>query len=461
MNDVITRFAPSPTGYLHIGGCRTALFNWIYAKKHEGQFLLRIEDTDENRSVPEAVEAIISGLEWLGIKHNGEIVFQSKRKSRHVEVAYELLERGMAYWCGCPPKKRDLTGMQVHNSKVSKCKCRDMGLSKSDNFVIRFASPKNGNVSYNDIVYGEIETPNSEIEDLVILRSNESPTYMLAVVVDDHDMGVTHVIRGNDHITNTPKQILLYKALGWNIPSFAHLPLLHGEDGKKLSKRHGATDINEYKVLALPESMRNYLLRLGWGSGDTEIINDKTAVELFDLSGIGLSPARLDHKKLADINKYYIQIADDDKLIDVVTFCLTSITGAQLNKNQISVISRAIPLFKNRGGANKEFAESMLFLITDIDLDDESVSTIRDNIHVLQAVVTSLSCLSIWTKDSILCALKALGLQLATIYKVSRSSVVGRMNAPSIIDIMELMTQEVCVARMKRALEIVNDYLQR
>lgn len=346
-NQVIVRFAPSPTGYLHIGGARTALFNYLFARHHGGKFLLRIEDTDEKRSTQAAIDAILQGLEWLGLKHDGDYVLQSKNLARHQKIAQELLEKGKAYLCYTSAE--ELEEMRKSSEKKGevfrfKSEWRDKVQSQASPVrpVIRIKAPLSGEVVINDAVQGEVRVASSEIDDLVMLRGDGTPTYMLAVVVDDHDMNITHVIRGDDHFTNAFRQKIIYEAMSWNVPQFAHIPLIHGADGAKMSKRHGATSVIEYEQMGyLPEAMRNYLLRLGWSHGDAEIISDEQAVEWFNLEKIGKSPARFDFAKLNHINKYYLEQKSDEELLDLLKIRL-----ANCNDTEKSRIKKAMKFLR-------------------------------------------------------------------------------------------------------------------
>ncbi|MDI9408227.1 MAG: glutamate--tRNA ligase [Candidatus Pacebacteria bacterium] len=323
---VITRFAPSPTGYLHIGGARTALFNYLFSKHHGGQFLLRIEDTDRERSTQSAIDAIMTGLDWLQLHHQGEIVLQSRNAPRHAEVANQMLAAGTAYRCFASPEElAEMRAAQVAAKQPQKYDGRWRDRDPSETramvaagkpFVIRLRAEQGGATTIDDRVQGAVKVENSQMDDLVLLRADGSPTYMLSVVVDDHDMAITHVIRGDDHLTNSFRQAQIYRANGWQVPEFAHIPLIHGADGTKLSKRHGAVDLNQWRLDGyLPEAMRNYLLRLGWSHGDSEIISDQQAIEWFSLEAVGRSPSRLDAKKLNSVNGHYInQLSDDDLL---------------------------------------------------------------------------------------------------------------------------------------------------
>lgn len=318
---VIVRFAPSPTGYLHIGGARTALFNYLFAKHHSGKFLLRIEDTDVQRSTKEAIDAILQGLDWLGLAHDGDFILQSKKLARHKEVAEKLLEKNQAYLCYTSAEElAEMREAAEAKKEIFRFKSpwRDKVLSQASSVkpVIRIKAPLEGETVIRDLVQGEIRVKNSELDDLIMLRGDGTPTYMLAVVVDDFDMGITHIIRGDDHLTNAFRQKIIYQAMSWKVPEFAHIPLIHGPDGAKLSKRHGATSVIEYKNMGyLPEAMRNYLLRLGWSHGDSEIISDAEAAAWFDLNHVGKSPSRFDFAKLKSVNKHYIKEKSDEELL--------------------------------------------------------------------------------------------------------------------------------------------------
>ena len=313
---VVTRFAPSPTGYLHIGGARTALFNWLYARGRGGKFLLRIEDTDRARSTPEATEAILEGLQWLGLDWDGEPISQFERAPRHAEVAREMLANGHAYRCYAT-QDEIAAWREAHPNQPFQSPWRDRTDQPDAPFVIRLRAPREGKTVIADAVQGDVTFQNDQLDDMVLLRSDGTPTYMHAVVVDDHDMGETHVIRGDDHLTNAARQAQIYDAMGWPRPVFAHIPLIHGTDGKKLSKRHGAVGLHEYAALGYPpEAMRNYLARLGWAHGDDELFTDAQAREWFDLKGIGRAPARLDFKKLEHVSGWHIGQMDDSHLLD-------------------------------------------------------------------------------------------------------------------------------------------------
>ena len=323
-NSVVTRFAPSPTGFLHIGGARTALFNWLFARHHGGKFLLRIEDTDKARSTTQAIDAILDGMRWLGLDWDGHEYYQSQFWARHAEVAHKLLDRGHAYRCYMTQEElaaqREKAQAERRPFRIDS-PWRDVNDEQGDKpFVIRLKSPREGETVIEDKVQGRVAVQNSELDDFILLRSDGTPTYMLAVVVDDHDMGVTHVIRGDDHLNNAFRQLEIIRAMGWPEPTYAHVPLIHGPDGAKLSKRHGALGVDAYRdeLGLLPEAVSNYLLRLGWGHGDDEIISREQAIEWFDLAHVGKSPSRFDFKKLENLNGHYIREADDARLADLV-----------------------------------------------------------------------------------------------------------------------------------------------
>jgi glutamyl-tRNA synthetase len=359
---VVTRFAPSPTGYLHIGGARTALFNYLFAKNKNGKFLLRIEDTDEKRSTQEAIDAILQGLDWIGLKHDGDFILQSKNLNRHKEIAEKLLEKNQAYLCYTAAEElEEMRSAAEAKKEVFRFKSpwRDKVQSQASNVkpVIRIKAPMQGDTIIRDLVQGEIRVKNSELDDLVMLRGDGTPTYMLAVVVDDHDMGITHVIRGDDHLTNAFRQKIIYDAMDWRVPEFAHIPLIHGADGSKLSKRHGATSVIDYKEMGyLPEAMRNYLLRLGWSHGDSEIISDAQAIEWFNLEKIGRSPSRFDFDKLKFLNHHYIVREKNElELLDLAEgFFEKKISTEEKNR-----MLRAVKFVKERSQLISDLAQNL------------------------------------------------------------------------------------------------------
>ncbi len=351
--EVVTRFAPSPTGFLHIGGARTALFSWLYARHHGGRFLLRIEDTDKARSTQAAIDAIIEGMRWLGLDWDGHEYYQSQFAARHAEVANELLARGHAYRCYMSAEELSAQRERAQAEKRPyrvESPWRDLGDEAGDApFVLRLKAPREGETVIEDRVQGRVVVKNAELDDMVLLRSDGSPTYMLAVVVDDHDMGVTHVIRGDDHLNNAFRQLGIIRGMGWPEPVYAHVPLIHGPDGAKMSKRHGATGVMDYDALGfLPEALSNYLLRLGWGHGDDEIISRDDAVRWFDLDQVGKSPSRFDTKKLENLNGHYIREADDGRLASLIAPRIGTLIGRDLGTEEVALLVRAMAELKPR-----------------------------------------------------------------------------------------------------------------
>jgi glutamyl-tRNA synthetase len=364
----IVRFAPSPTGFLHIGSARTALFNWLYAKHTGGKYLLRIEDTDRARSTPESVETIYDGLKWLGLEWDGEAISQFSRFGRHAEVAREMVKNGTAYYCYASPEELDAMRAEQKAKGLPQRydgRWRDRPASDAPpgvKPVIRLKAPQTGETTVHDAVMGTITVQNTQLDDMVLLRADGAPTYMHAVVVDDHDMNITHVIRGDDHMTNTFRQVQIYKAMGWQIPVFAHLPMILGPDGAKLSKRHGAPAVGDYRARGyLPEAIRNYLLRLCWSHGDDEIISTTQAIEWFDFGGIGKSPARFDFVKLGSINAHYIKQTDDRKLVELTAPFVAKILGRALTAAELDLFVRAMPDLKPRAQTLVEIAEQSAF----------------------------------------------------------------------------------------------------
>src|SRR5580700_1115987 len=369
---VAVRFAPSPTGFLHIGGARTALFNWLFARHHGGRFHLRIEDTDRARSTEPAVTAIVDGLKWLGLDWDGEVVFQFARAPYHAEIAQHLLATGRAYRCYSSPEELEAMRERARAEKRSigyDGTWRDRDPAEAPPGIppaIRLKSERTGATTIRDHVQGEVTVENQELDDLIILRSDDTPTYNFSVVVDDHDMGITHVIRGNEHFRNAFRQVQIYRALDWAVPEFAHIPLIHGADGAKMSKRHGALGIDEYRKMGyLPEALRNYLLRLGWSHGDDEIISTEQAIEWFDLAGIHRSPAQFDFAKLDSVNAHYIREADDERLVGLVAARLEAELGHALSDVARHRLLRAMPDLKPRAKTLVELAEKGKFYVAD------------------------------------------------------------------------------------------------
>lgn len=364
---VVTRFAPSPTGYLHIGGARTALFNWLFAKHHGGKYLLRIEDTDRARSTEPAIAAILDGLSWLGLPWDGEVTYQFSRAARHAEVALEMLAKGHAYHCYASPQELDeMRAAQKAEGKPMRYdgRWRDRDPSEAPagvKPVVRLKAPQSGQTVIQDAVQGEVTVENAQLDDMILLRADGTPTYMLAVVVDDHDMGVTHVIRGDDHLNNAFRQLQIIRAMGWPEPVYAHIPLIHGPDGAKLSKRHGALGVDAYRDMGfLPEALRNYLLRLGWGHGDDEIISTAQAIEWFDLDGVGRSASRFDMAKLTNLNAHYLRETPDAELLPLVLPRLEEKLGTVDPAGRERIV-RGLPGVKQRARTLIELADSLAF----------------------------------------------------------------------------------------------------
>ncbi len=392
---VRTRFAPSPTGLLHVGGARTALFNYLFSRHHGGEFLLRIEDTDRERSTDAATAVILQGLDWLGIAHDGQTVFQSDRAARHAEVAHQMLAAGRAYRCYVPPAELKAGREEAAAAGQPfrfRSPWRDRDAAEAPpgvQPVIRIRAPRNGETVVRDLVQGEVRVANAELDDMIILRSDGTPTYLHAVVVDDHDMAITHVIRGDDHLTNTFRQIQVYQAMGWNLPEFAHIPLIHGADGAKLSKRHGAVSVLEFRDQGfLPEALCNYLLRLGWGHGDAEVLTRDEAIALFDLNGVGRSASRMDYAKLTNLNGIWLRQADDARLTAEVARMLSASPGAA------SRILLLMPTLKERAKTVRELADSAAFLCSDaapvLDAKAQALLT-PDNRALLRDVAAALA----------------------------------------------------------------------
>ncbi len=405
---VITRFAPSPTGYLHIGGARTALFNYLFAKNKGGKFLLRIEDTDKERSTEAAIEAILQGLDWLGLKHDDNFILQSQNVARHKQVAESLLEKNQAYLCYTSVEElEEMRSAAEKKGEIFRFKSswRDKFQSQTSTVkpVIRIKATLEGEVVIKDLVQGEIRVKNSEMDDLVMLRGDGTPTYMLAVVVDDHDMNITHVIRGDDHLTNAFRQKIIYQALDWKVPEFSHIPLIHGPDGAKMSKRHGATSVIEYKEMGyLPEAMRNYLLRLGWSHGDSELISDAQAIEWFNLEKVGKSPARFDFAKLKSVNKHYIKEKNEDELFILLeNFFEKSLKN--ISENEKNRILKAIKFVKERADVLDELAKNLAVYFDGFsaDFDEASKAIISEKKSLISDLKILFSNLNEWNHDGI------------------------------------------------------------
>ena len=465
---VVTRFAPSPTGFLHIGGARTALFNWLFAKRHGGRCLLRIEDTDRARSTEPAIQAIIDGLDWFGLDFDGETVFQHQQLARHAAVAHELLEKGRAYRCYASPEELEemrATAKAEGRSTGYDGRWRDRDPNTAPagvQPVIRLKAPKQGETVIDDAVQGRITIANSQMDDMVLLRSDGTPTYMLSVVVDDHDMGITHVIRGDDHLTNAFRQKQLYEAMGWDVPIFAHVPLIHGDDGKKLSKRHGALGLQDYREMGfLPEAMRNYLLRLGWSHGDDELISTAQAIDWFDLDGIGRSPSQLDLTKMKFVNGHYLKQADPDRLVGLISDYLVD-QAILPTREQEGWIKALLPDLIERFSTINEIGDNIGYLVTTrpIDRDDKTSAMLtEDQRPLITTLRDRLATLDTWDEDSVSAAIKTLadeqGLKMGKVAPLLRAALCGTMQAPSVFAIAATLGQPECLGRIDDAISAI------
>ncbi|MEM1351245.1 MAG: glutamate--tRNA ligase [Pseudomonadota bacterium] len=460
---VVTRFAPSPTGFLHIGGARTALFNWLYARGRGGRFLLRIEDTDRARSTPEATEAILRGLGWLNLDHDGPVVSQFENAERHAQVAKALLDAGKAYKCFSTPEEiaafREAAKAEGRSTLFrSPWRDADAATHPDAPFVIRIKAPQDGETVIRDVVQGDVVIRNDQLDDMVLLRSDGTPVYMLAVVVDDHDMGVTHVIRGDDHLNNAARQMMIYNAMDWDVPVWAHIPLIHGPDGKKLSKRHGALGADEYQKMGYPAAgMRNYLARLGWSHGDDEFFTDAQALEWFDLDGIGKSPARFDLKKLEHLSGQHVAATEDAALQRELLEFLDATDGKPLTPSQSDRLGKAMYCVKERAKTFPEILEKAEFSITDrpIEPDEKAVKALDDvSRGILRELTPQLQNVS-WSRDDLEAALNAFAAARDTKFgKLAgplRAALAGRTVTPSVFDMMLVLGREESLARIADA----------
>ncbi|MCA0434390.1 MAG: glutamate--tRNA ligase [Proteobacteria bacterium] len=464
---VVTRFAPSPTGFLHIGGARTALFNWAYAKHTGGKMLLRIEDTDRERSTDAAVTAILDGLRWLGLNWDGEAVSQFARAGRHRDVAQELIKRGKAYFCYCTPEELEAMRAKAEAEKRQirydgTWRDRDPATAPAGvNPVIRFRAPQEGETVINDHAQGRVVIPNKDLDDLIILRSDGNPTYNLSVVVDDHDMGVTHIIRGVDHLTNAARQTQIYLAMGWDVPSMTHVPLIHGPDGAKLSKRHGALGVEAYREMGyLPAALRNYLARLGWSHGDDEIFSTGQLVEWFELDGIGKSASRFDFAKLENLNGHYIRHTPDAELLAHWLAVLPYIEGgsdrlSQIDEQMKGKLLKALPGLKERAKTLKELNASAAYLFAQrpLPLDEKARQILADGgTQALAGVLPVLKAATNWSAHDLEAAVKvhaeAAGLKLGKLAQPLRAALTGTSTSPGIFDVLEVLGREESLARI-------------
>ncbi|PCI88380.1 MAG: glutamate--tRNA ligase [Hyphomicrobiales bacterium] len=460
-DQIITRFAPSPTGFLHIGGARTALFNWLYARGRGGKMLLRIEDTDIKRNTPENVQAILDGMRWLGLEWDDDAISQNGNIKRHQEVVQHMLDNDLAY--KCYSSKEEIAAMREAAKAAGKPMIYDGTWRNRGNAdapegidpVIRFKAPRDGFTIINDVVLGRIRIANEQLDDLIMLRSDGTPTYMLSVVVDDHDMGVTHIIRGDDHLTNASRQACIYTALGWDIPVFAHVPLIHGQDGAKLSKRHGAMGVMAYRDMGyLPEAMRNYLARLSWSHGNDEIISTDKLVEWFDIDNIGKSPSKFDFVKLENLNAHYIKNTDDAKLIEILgTFLNDTGTG---DITQPERLLTAMPIIKQRAKTLIELndAAQFVFAVRPLKFDDKAQKQLTDENKVLIAgLIAKFGAIDEWTRDNISECIQQyaeeVDLKLGKIGQPLRAILAGTTNAPGIFDIAVILGKDETIGRIE------------
>jgi glutamyl-tRNA synthetase len=463
MSQVVTRFAPSPTGYLHIGGGRTALFNWLYARGRGGKFLLRIEDTDRERYTPAATDAILRGLKWLGLDWDGDVVSQFDRRDRHAEVAHEMLARGTAYKCFCTQEeiaafRAEAEARGSYALFQSPWRDADPAAYPDAPYVIRMRAPREGETVIEDQVQGQVKFRNDQLDDMICLRSDGTPTYMLAVVVDDHDMGVTHVIRGDDHLNNAARQTMIYDAMGWPVPVWAHIPLIHGPDGKKLSKRHGAVGIEEYQVMGYPAAgMRNYLTRLGWGHLDAEIFTSEEAMKMFDLPGIGRAPARLDFKKLENTCGHHMAMGDDAALLHELQAFLAASGQPALTDAQTDAMARAMPYVKTSAKTFPQLLEKAHFALISRPVQaDAAAAAMLDPVSrgILKSLTLQLQSAQ-WVKTDLelilVAAAAEAGIGFGKLAQPLRAALAGRTATPSVYDMMLVIGRDETLARLSDA----------
>ncbi|MBC6445556.1 MAG: glutamate--tRNA ligase [Alphaproteobacteria bacterium GM202ARS2] len=457
-----TRFAPSPTGSLHIGVARTALFNWLYARHHEGRYLLRIEDTDHARSTDAAITSILDCLTWLGLAADEPPTFQSSQESRHVEVAMNLLAKGLAYRCYCTPSELEEMRIEAKASgrpTLYDGRWRDLDPAKAPPGVkpaIRFKAPRDGETVIQDQIQGDIRIENSQLDDMVLLRSDGTPTYMLAVVVDDHDTGVTHVIRGDDHLVNAARQSQLYLALEWPVPKFAHMPMIHGPDGGRLSKRHGAVGIDEYRKMGfLPAALRNYLLRLGWSHGNDEVISDVDAIKWFDLDAVSKSPARFDLAKLRSLNAHYLRAADVKSLVELLR-PLFEAEGIFLCEDLIARLEAGIPSLKPRVSTLVELVNAARFYVMQrpISLNADATKLLNSDARIVLAMlIPNLADLEVWKEEAIestmRAAAKTMGIKFGALAQPTRAALTGSITSPSLFEIMAILGRSEVINRLQ------------
>jgi glutamyl-tRNA synthetase len=466
-DQIVTRFAPSPTGFLHIGGARTALFNWLYARRHGGKMLLRIEDTDRERSTDAAIAAILDGLRWLELDWDGDVIYQYSRASRHREVAEALLAAGKAYRCYATPE--ELTAMREKARAEGRARLydglwRDRDPSEAPPGMkptIRLRASQTGETVIEDQVQGRVVWQNENLDDLVLLRGDGNPTYMLAVVVDDHDMDVTHIIRGDDHLINAARQKQIYEALGWDIPSMSHIPLIHGPDGSKLSKRHGALGVDAYRAMGyLPAALRNYLVRLGWSHGDQEIFSTEEMIAAFDLSGVGKSAARFDFAKLENLNGHYIRHSDNQSLVNMFEQVLQFVpngadVAAKLNATTRAQLLQAMPSLKERAKTLIELVDSAYYIFADrpLDIDGKAAAILTPESRLLIGRLrVALEMVKDWTAEETETAMRTFadqnGLKFGAVAQPLRAALTGRTTSPGIFDVLAVLGRQESLARL-------------
>lgn len=451
-----TRIAPSPTGYLHLGTARTALFNWLYAKHTHGKYYIRVEDTDTERSTQEAVEIIFKSLEWLGLESEDPAVFQSQNQARHLDVAQALHQKGQAYYCTCTV---DELNKKRQEAKEKGLPLKYDGTCRNQNHThgaLRFKMPQEGNTSFQDAVQGTVTVENDQFEDFVIARANNTPTYMLAVVVDDHDMEITHIIRGDDHLTNTFKQLHLYQAMGWNLPTFAHVPLIHGQDGGKFSKRHGAPAVTDYKEMGiLPEALFNYLLRLGWSHGNQELFTREEAVKLFDLPALNKAAARFDRAKLLSVNAHYLKEKSATDLLAVATPFLTALLQRSLEPLEQERLLKGLTGLATRSHTLVELAEAaLIYCNTPFNPNEEASSILTEEAKkILGLFQSTLLSLSNWDKETLDRVLKSFledqNLKMPALGKPLRVALTGQLKAPGLSEILFVLGKDEALKRLK------------
>ena len=464
MKKVVTRFAPSPTGFLHIGGARTALFNWLFTRHHGGEFRIRVEDTDRARSTQEAVDAIFDGLNWLGLEADNEIVYQYANRERHAEIAHQLLAEGKAYKCYC--SKEELAEMR----ETAKAEGRSLGYNgywrdrdpseapEGVDPVIRFKAPKEGEIVIKDHVQGDVTVQNQELDDMILLRADGTPTYMLSVVVDDHDMGVTHIIRGDDHLTNAARQAQLINAIGWELPEYAHIPLIHGPDGAKLSKRHGALGVDAYRDMGyLPDAIKNYLLRLGWSHGDDEVISEENAIAWFDLDGVGKSPSRFDFDKLENLNGIYMrETASNETLANGALPFLEEKLGRTLNDAEKAKLTSAMGELKNRAKNLIDLANSAEFLFKDrpLEIIPKAQKALNDASKIILSKIHSdLSESDVWDREALQKVIENFvereEIGFGKVAQPLRAALTGSNVSPGISEVLEWLGKDESLTRIK------------